>query len=370
MGRILELVCDDEAYADRFERAFRHSRTGDGDSGAAAATRLCFLRKAEGLPGAAALVCPASGRGRTFPSASVEPTQLYYTAAFVDEVLLPVTDRAVLHASVVQAEGRGVTVLAGRSHSGKTTLGLAVALMPEVAFLSDEFCPIRLEDGLAEPFPRALGLRPFARAVLERRGAIAPGAGDGELVDPGQEVKGLSLGTGGPVDAVVLVAGEGLKAPDPNVREVEVERVDDAMLADLRAINGVLSVVARPDAVAWGTTLALEVRSGALVTEAILSTLRDRHGVTTAGFLPPGARRPDFALPPRLTLVSPSDAIPELWRHLANGPALLERWGGSRARLVFELAGLLGSARFYSLRPGPLEATADLVLREVIGVGG
>jgi hypothetical protein len=85
------------------------------------------------------------------------------------------------------------------------------------------------------------------------------------------------------------------------------------------------------------------------------------------GLLPPGSRQPDFTRPPWLGRPRPVDALLELARHVPNAGALGGGAGAGPGRSIERLAALLEGARFFALRPGPLEETAALLRREVLG---
>src|SRR5205085_114127 len=111
------------------------------------------------------------------------------------------------HGAAVE-HNESVTALVGRTRSGKSTLGVRLALEAGCAFLSDEYCPVRLTDGVVEPFPRCLGLRRDTRALLVKCGALAE-AGAEVDVDP-EAIARLKIGSGGPLRNIVLVSGEGV----------------------------------------------------------------------------------------------------------------------------------------------------------------
>lgn len=361
-GRVLRLRCDSPAYAAEFENAFGRLRC-DGSDAAGEATELTFLTQASGPDGFPALIDLRHDRIRVFDHESVEPTQLFFCLAFVEKRMFPLTDHIILHGSVLEHRG-AVTAIVGRTHSGKSTLGLRLALEPDVAFLSDEFCPIRLEDGRVEPFPRCLGLRGHARLYLKAHGALPAELAESSApqieIDPGR-VRGLCIGQGGPLRNIVFLSAEGVTALNGNVRLLDLQFVTDAVLADLQALPGVRTARVLNQSVGFGATVALDVEPGAHVAKDVIRTCRDLHGMETFGFLPPDARVADFTQPPELSPVAPMRGIIETLRHLVNVEALDGRLGGGNLKLLDCLAASLGKARFFSLRPGPLEETSQLL---------
>jgi hypothetical protein len=367
-GRVLRLHCDSCEYARRFEDAFLRLRL---DAGLAPepSSEITFLTRQAGPEGCPALLHAQDGRIRVFEHEEVEPTQLFYCLAFMEKRMFALTDHIILHGSVVE-HGGNVTALVGMTNSGKSTLGLRLALEPGVAFLSDELCPIRLTDGIVDPFPRCLGLRQKAREFLLERGAIAPAtvptATPQIEVDP-LSIRGLVLGTGGPLQNVVLLSGSGLAGRDGGVRLLNVQFVNQRLIADLRAIPGVRDVHVLEEPVGSGIAVRIEVTEGAKVTAEIIRVCRDTHKMELLGFLSPRASRPDFTRPPCLVSVKTLEGIMELVRHLVNFNLLEDRFAGSYSGLIDCLAARLGHARFFSLRPGPLEDTSRLIRQQVLG---
>jgi hypothetical protein len=366
-GRTLRLRCDSAGYARRFEQAFYQLRH-DGDPSQGPVSTLTFLTRAAGPDGFPALIDLHHQRLRVFAHAEVLPTQLFFVLAFIEKLMFALADHIILHGSVVE-HGGAVTALVGRTYSGKTSLGLRLALEPGVGFLSDEFCPIRLADGVVEPFLRCLGLRRHTRSWLAEKGALpadlAESASPQLEVDP-LAIRGPTLGRGGPIRNIVVLSGEGISTLMDNVRLLNLPFVNPSVLADLRALAGVRAVRVLGEPGAFGTTVRIEVEERVRVTKELLRVCRDIHGMQLVDLLPPGACRPTFTNPPALTPLPALRGIVEMLRHLANVVALDSRLGGGYPRLLDCLAARLGTVRFFSLQPGPLEETSRLVHRRVL----
>jgi hypothetical protein len=336
-GRVLRLRCDDADYARRFAAAFRHFRCDEESS----------LQDA----------C------EVFAQTDVEPTQLFARIAFGEASQFPLYDHLVLHGAALEHRG-AVTAIVGRTHSGKTTLGLRLALEPGYAFLSDEFCPVRRADGIAEPFPRCVGLRHRTRLLLSGAVPDADPAPQTD-VDPAQ-IRGLSIGRGGPLRNVVVLSGEGVAAVQSDRRLLDVPSVNAALLADLRAVDGVRAVTVLDQPAGFGTTVAIDIVPEARVADRLIHVCRVQHRMGSVSFLPPDACRPDFARPPALAALTPVRGLIETARYLANHRAIQQQIGPGYPRLLDCLAGTLGQARFFTLRPGPLEETCRLLQRDVL----
>jgi hypothetical protein len=82
--------------------------------------------------------------------------------------------RAVVHSGAVAIDGR-VVLLAGRSHSGKTTLTGTLCAHYGGEYLTDEAASLD-EEGRVRPYPRPLGLRPtsplWSAAAWASAGAV------------------------------------------------------------------------------------------------------------------------------------------------------------------------------------------------------
>jgi hypothetical protein len=366
-GRVLRLRCDSGDYASRFEDAFRRLRL-DAEPGSDPLSEITFLTRQAGPDGFPALLDRQNGRARVFSCDAVRPTQLFFCLAFIEKQMFPLTDHIILHGSVVQHGGK-VTALLGLTNSGKSTLGLRLALEEGIAFLSDEFCPICITDGSVEPFPRCLGLRQRARGFLVEMGAIAPQT-DSETaaqieMDP-LCIRGLVLGQRGLLHNVILLAGNG-ESVDSGVRLLDLQFVNAGVVADLESIPGVRAVCVLKEPVGSGISVRIETREGARVTEELIRVCRGVHKMELFGFLPPQAKRPNFTDPPSLVPLQPLQGILAMVRHLVNFHVLESRFARSYSALVDCLAARLGCARFFSLRPGPLEESARLVLQQVLG---
>jgi hypothetical protein len=367
-GRVLRLRCDSREYARRFENAFRRLRL-EAAPVSEPTSEVTFLTRHAGPGGCPALLDRVHGRVRVFDHEEVLPTQLFFCLAFLEKDMFPLPDRIILHASVVEHGGK-VTALVGLTNSGKTTLGLRLALEPHTTFLSDEYCPVRLGDGLVEPFPRCLSLRQYACNMLRERGALylenVPGADFQAEVDP-LSIRGITLGNGGPLRNVVLLSGQNL--PDPgndDVRLLDLQFVSPSLLADLQSVAGVRAVKVLDRPVGSGIAVQVEGLPGSKITEELIRVCRDVHKLELFGFLSPGASRPDFISSPILTALQPLPGIIELTRYLVNSRELRSQFGGSLPGLIDCLAARLGQVRFFSLQPGPLEETTRLVRNKVL----
>ncbi len=366
-GRTLRMRCDSARYARRFQQAFSQLRC-DGAPSQGPVSELSFLTREGGPDGFPALLDLRHQRVRLFAHEEVLPTQLFFVLAFIEKQMFALPDHIILHGSVIE-HGGTVTALVGRTYSGKSSLGLRLALEPGVGFLSDEFCPIRRADGVVEPFPRCLGLRRHTRMWLAERGALpadlAENASPQMEVDP-LALRGLTLGRGGPIRNIVVLSGEGISPLVDNARLLNLPFVNPSVLEDLRAISGVRGIQVLGEPGAFGATVRIDVEEGVRVTKELIRVCQVAHGMQLVDLLPSGACRPTFTNPPVLSPLPAMRGIVEMLRHLVNAVALDSRLGSGYPKLLDCLAARLGKVRFFSLQPGPLEETSDLVHQKVL----
>lgn len=139
------------------------------------------------------------------------------SGALVSHVLMELNQRAAasvwsqgsvpLHASVAGRPG-GAIVLPGVSHSGKTTLGAALALAggPETGFVADEVCALDATHLVVSPYGkpaalRAPGLNLLAQQVARLRRPGSPYERDERFVPPSE----LGTRPSAPVPVVAIV---------------------------------------------------------------------------------------------------------------------------------------------------------------------
>ena len=108
-------------------------KQADGLPVDATATELTFLTADAGPEGRPALIDRQRGRVRVFERREIEPTQLFYCLAFVERQMFTLEAHVIVHGSVLQHAAE-VTTLVGLTHSGKSTLGLRLALEPGIEF--------------------------------------------------------------------------------------------------------------------------------------------------------------------------------------------------------------------------------------------
>ncbi|RMF74450.1 MAG: hypothetical protein D6738_06280 [Acidobacteria bacterium] len=293
----------------------------------------------------------AAVHGETFvldPGAAVDQAFGRLFRAALDET----TRHLVLHAAALERDGRALLV-AGPSHSGKTTLALAL-VRAGFRLLSDDFTPIERRRGVVVPFLKALGIR---HGPGRRLAALAPhaDAADRVAVDAGALPDGSLADAPAPPGAIVLCDG-GEAPPDPTaaypfsvVTTGPVER-----LATRLALPGVTVRGTAPG------ELSLMLDPMRIDAHALDEVLESDPHVLEYGVAPRSLVR--RAGDGRLLPLRGRDALLLLLRDLQNrrrGGALVASLGGDPARLALELARVIGRCPCAFLVAGEPEPTAE-----------
>jgi hypothetical protein len=309
--------------------------------------------------------------GETWRSANPDALGLYAYNAILNTIAARVRSHFLFHAAALTAppgplarpgqaeragtggaggaaDGGGV-ILAGGSGLGKTTLTLALSERGYPIF-SDDMAAVGRADGRLYPFPRSLGLR-------------VPGAPPGGKL--WLDADGSRAAASCPARYLFVLA-DPTGAPDPASATwyLLLERIDDSLLAELRAVDGLrglqelrggafpaLRVALAPDA--WP---AVEPEIQAACRRCDILLFEVTHGPETA---------PDFRATPELLPLSPTEAARELLGHLKGGPrsALLrEAFDGSAARLYLALSDLAAGMACYRLRVGRLPEMVEAIV--------
>jgi hypothetical protein len=127
-----------------------------------------------------------------------------------------------VHSAAVAVGGLAV-LLAGQSHSGKTTLAGWLAGQADVEFLADEVVAVNA-DGLANPYPRPLGLRQGSPTVLEawRTDPLAARFMPNEQLVPVRSLGATVRRSAAPIALIVFPRF------DPDTDRVTIEAVSQA----------------------------------------------------------------------------------------------------------------------------------------------
>jgi len=188
----------------------------------------------------------------------------------------------------------------------------------------------------------------------------------GKLLLDIEEIRPHSLGGPAAISQVVILRDpaedEDIK-PDASGRvlEIQVDRLDEEFVCEVRRIAGVRDVWVNSDG---GYPLVrLEAVRRTFALSRIEALCRARQ-IVILDVIKRVEGQPGFDSPARLEPIPRSQAVMELLRRFQGGhkSALLQdEFGGSASRLFLELAEIVGQARCHQLFVGPLQHMADLV---------
>ncbi len=318
----------------RFDRAYGSFRTADAADGPVYRVLL------EGRP-----ECEVGSE--PVRSSSSEAMRLYAYNAILNAALARVRSHWLFHgAALASPEGRGV-ILAGAAGLGKTTLTLAL-LDRGFGFLSDDVAAVGRSDGRLYPFPRVVG----------RRVAGAP-LGEKELQEPQKIASSCAL-------THLFVLADNAAGAQPAWYAI-LDRIDEPLLADLRAIEGIRAVE-RVRAEPY-PALRLDAMPGALpAAEPAVEAACRSHGILLFELAQGREAAPSFDGEPCLEPLAATEAAHQLLRHLKGGPrsALVrDEFGGSASRLFLAVTSLAGSLMCYRLAVGRLGVMLQRIVSTV-----
>ena len=107
---------------------------------------------------------------KIYPFHSFSSVESQVFKLLTDELYKRIKSHFLIHGGGISLQNKGV-MISGESGTGKTSL-IVKLLTKGFQFLSDELIPINKQTGKMEPFPRAIGLRPEARFLLEEGFAL------------------------------------------------------------------------------------------------------------------------------------------------------------------------------------------------------
>jgi hypothetical protein len=276
--------------------------------------------------------------GQTIRSDDARALSRYAYNAIINAALARVRSHLLFHAAALSApDGQGI-ILAGHAGQGKTTLTLTL-LDRGYGFLSDDVAAVGRANGQLYPFPR----RPGIRLPSDR-------PGQKHIVDIDE------IASPCPARLLFILTGPAAVA-DEGPWYLVLDRVEEKLLTDLRALDGVRR--ARIARVAPYPTVRLELTPGSLATvEAEITEACQRQGALVFD-IARDRRTPSSAQEePHLKRLSPVQAGWELLSHMKGGPrsALLQGvFAGSAARLYLALTALTSSMTCHRLSIGSLE---------------
>jgi len=274
-----------------------------------------------------------------------------------------VTNYLLLHGGVVAQGDAGYIVYAG-SGAGKTTLVLNLVLQG-YKFLSDEYCPLRLEDFAVIPAPQGIGLKkdsPFLQTIL-RTGVEYVDCSGKYYVDCESIVPG-SLGGVCKAKYFIMLTSEQEHQPSASAfQKIEVclFREAESLIAILNDLPGVTVIHQSPKQFYTECILSLPRTRTAI---RALHTFMKRYEHLLYYVAPVREKKTDFSHKPRLVPMQRSEALFEIFTNLSNrspSSALLARTAQSYQQLLMTIATFLKDVECYRLTTGNLEGMTQLI---------
>lgn len=256
-------------------------------------------------------------------------------------VIYEVRDYFLIHAgSLLTPNGKSL-IISAPCGFGKTTLTREL-LKTGFNLLSDELAPINLKTGLIYPYPRGMG-------VLTEKSK--------EIIDiPKKKI-------GGPCEPGFVIFLVLEKAIDGDIVEIALGRIDDDVINAFRKISGIKEII--PVHNRLFPMLRLSLKEGAHIVTSVQEAC-DAKNVPIIYTLKGKTQPPDFNAAPQLKEMPQREGVFELSQNILNvhNSALLEEiFSGSRPRMIFELAGIMSEARFFTLTVGKLSEMVRLICR-------
>ena len=314
-------------------------------------------------PGRRAVVIQVSDAAGTFQAAAGSRVRLAagsLRAPHVYNLLYRSLVRALdgvylLHAAAVAADGRAWLV-SGPSGSGKTSLGRAL-LRRGFGFLSDDLAPLSVDDRRIHPFPRRLGIE--LGSLSGDQTGLGIRLGDKRFVGA-DELDIAVVDEALPPGAVVLMNPYDIGDDAPVRMTLGLAGDPAALEARLQAVPGIR--VHRRAATNGLQVLDLELTGSDAIGAAEAEV--DRADADLLFHCRGYGATKTYGKTPAIAPLPVHEAALGLLRETLNREprsALMRRHGGKLGAALFELTGLLAGVPCYELRPGGIEATADLL---------
>ena len=277
-------------------------------------------------------------------SLKTHPSPLSFTLQrVVKTIFSEITDYVVLHAGVLEKDGRAL-MLFGPPGVGKSTLTLAL-LERGFRFLSDDFCPIKRGTGRVHPFPRSVWVMDPGRS-----GAAAKGRSGKRPIAPDRLPASVCNTPILPGWLVCLDPGEGDR--DINLEAGLKEAGEQAFVRDMAGIEGVTMTRIGPDFSEWH----IRYPSGKELSPGVRRVIQ-RHGEHIWNIYRSDRAAPDFQKNPVLIPLSRHGAAMRIMGELKQEPNLPARGGLATegpGAFFMEVIGLLAGVACYRLTAGRL----------------
>jgi hypothetical protein len=270
----------------------------------------------------------------------------------------------LLHAGVVSREGRAYIIYAP-SRFGKTTLILNL-VSRGYHFLSDEFCPVRMDDLTIMPFPRRVGLKqdsPFYPQVNKSNAFYL--AHEQKLFLDCHDIFPGKTGKGSRAKCLIILSQTGDLTEEPEDDNSFYEMLlfnDNPVIIDYITQQTEIEIVHKyKRGYHMGYRLHIP-RNKSLVTAFQEIWKKFENDIFCVGKV--SESKPDFSCSPVITKMPKSEAVFEILIQLLNrshSGRLMKKFSGKTMPVLMEVGRLINNVDCYRMKPGTLDEMADII---------
>lgn len=257
-------------------------------------------------------------------------------------VIYEVKDYFLIHAGSLSAKKNKSLIISAPCGFGKTTLTLEL-IKQGFGFLSDELAPINRNTGFIYPYPRGIG-------VLTER--------DKKILTP---LKNIDTPCKPAYVIFITLQKDEDHEHDTRYLELALARFSENIYKQLKDLPGIKEIAAVENRLF--PMLRLKVLKELYIVPKI-QEICDQNNVPIIYTLKGKTYPPDFNAVPKLEQMPVKEGVFQLSQNILNAhnSALTEDvFSGSRSQMIFELAGLMNNAKFYTLTVGRLQDMVGLL---------
>jgi len=257
-------------------------------------------------------------------------------------VIYAVKDFFLIHAGSLLTEKGESLIISAPCGFGKTTLTMEL-VRQGFGWLSDELAPVNRSTGLIYPYPRGIGVLTETDKKI-----ISPMENINTPCAPGYVI-------------FITLKKEDESGDDTRYLELALARFSENIYEQLKTLPETKDITIVEDRLF--PIMRLKLAKDVRIIPKIEGICNDNQ-VPIMYTLKGKTYAPDFNARPRLENMPVKEGVFQLSQNILNAhnSALLEEvYGGSRPKMLFELAGLMGNAKFYKITVGRLQEMVRLV---------
>ena len=280
-------------------------------------------------------------------------------------ILKKIIDRVdkyfLLHAGVVSKNGKGYIICAP-SGFGKTTLVMEL-VSRGYKFLSDEYCPVNMDNYRITPFPRRVGLKnnsPLLNAANVNK-CLFMEHETKQFADCNEIFPGCS-GIECSANYMIMLAGSSDPdiSKDTNITVLGLFNENESLLAEIEDCG---VVVGKKYSKGFYIAYRFEIPKRDSLTGKFQNLWKKyRNDIFYVAI--EQNEKPEFASSPSIELLSKSKAVIEILTLLINrSPAgkLMDKFGGKSSNIFLQAGEFTKNLKSYKLTTGKLNEVADMI---------